>query len=40
MRFRAFRELVGPRILSRESVDYFRTSEHFSGRKKPKKNLN
>ena len=34
MRFRAFAERVGPRILSLESVDYFGTSEHFSGRKK------
>ena len=38
MRFRAFPERVGPRILSLESVDYFGTSEHFSGRKKQKKN--
>ena len=34
MRLRAFPERVGPRILSLESVDYFGTSEHFSGRKK------
>ena len=34
MRFRAFPERVGPRILSFESVEYFETSEHFSGRKK------
>ena len=34
----AFLEWVGPRILSLESVDYFRTSEYFSGQKK-KKNL-
>ena len=34
MRFRAFPDRVVPRILSLESVDYFRTSEHFSGRKK------
>ena len=33
-RCRAFPERVGPRILSLESVDYFGTSEHFSGRKK------
>ena len=32
MRFRAFPERVGPRILSLESVDFFETSEHFSGR--------
>ena len=30
----AFPERVGPRILSLESVDYFRTSDYFSGRKK------
>ena len=35
---RAFPEQVGPRILSL-SVDYFGTTDHFSGRKK-KKNLN
>ena len=29
---------VGPQILSLESIDYFGTSEHYSGRKK--KNLN
>ena len=45
MRFRAFAGRVGPRILSLESVDYFETSEHFSGRKKKttkknQKNLN
>ena len=39
IKFRAFPEQVGPRILSLESVDYFRTSEHYSGPKK-KKNLN
>ena len=39
MRFRAFRERVGPRILSVESLDYFGTSEHFSGRK-TRENLN
>ena len=32
-------ERVGPRILSLESVDYFGTSDYFSGRKK-KNNLN
>ena len=31
-------ERVGPRILSLESVDYFGTSDYFSGRKK-KNNL-
>ena len=35
---RAFPEQVGPRILSL-SVDYFGTTDHFSGRKK-KNNLN
>ena len=34
MRFRAFPERVGPRILSLESVDFFETSEHFNGREK------
>ena len=33
IKFRAFPERVGPRILSLESVDYFGTYEHFSGRK-------
>ena len=37
--YRAFPEQVGPRILSPESVDYFGTTDHFSGRKK-KNNLN
>ena len=37
--YRAFPERVGPRILSLESVDYFGTTDHFSGRKK-KNNLN
>ena len=37
--YRAFPERVGPRILSLESVDYFRTSDYLSGRKK-KNNLN
>ena len=34
--YRAFPEQVelGPRILSLESVDYFGTSDYFSGRKK------
>ena len=32
--YRAFPERVGPRILSLESVDYFETTDHFSGRKK------
>ena len=34
MRCRTFPEPVGPRILLLESVDYFRTSKHFNGRKK------
>ena len=34
MRFRAFPERVGPRILSLESVDFFETSEQFNGREK------
>ena len=34
MRFRTFPELVGPRILSLESVDYFATSEQKSVVKK------
>ena len=37
MRFRAFPERAGPRILSLESVDYFETSEHFSGSKNKNK---
>ena len=32
--YQAFLERVGPRILSLESVDYFGTTDHFSGRKK------
>ena len=36
--YRAFPERVGPRILSLESVDYFGTTDHFSGRKKKKEN--
>ena len=31
--YRAFPERVGPRILSLESVDYFGTTDHFSGQK-------
>ena len=31
--YRAFPERVGPRILLLESVDYFGTSDYFSGRK-------
>ena len=31
--YRAFPERFGQRILSLESVDYFGTIEHFSGRK-------
>ena len=37
--YRAFPERDGPRILSLESVDYFGTTDYFSGRKK-KNNLN
>ena len=37
--YRAFPERFGKRILSLESVDYFGTTGHFSGRKK-KNNLN
>ena len=36
---RAFPERVGPRILSLETVDYFGTTDPFSGRKKKKNNL-
>ena len=32
--YRAFLERFGPRILSLESVDYFGTTDHFSGQKK------
>ena len=39
IKFKAFPEQVSPRIVSLESIDYFGTSEHFSGRKKKKKNL-
>ena len=34
IKFRAFPKQVGPRILSLESVDYFGTSEHYSGKKR------
>ena len=45
LRFRAFPERVCPQIWSLESVDYFKESEHFGGRKqknktKKKKNEN
>ena len=33
IKFRAFQEQFGPRILSLESVDYLGTNEHYSGRK-------
>ena len=33
-RCRVFRERVGPQILSLENIDYFGTSEYFSGPKK------
>ena len=36
IKFRAFPEQVGSRILLLESVDYFGTSKHYSGRKKKK----
>ena len=32
--YRAFPKRFGPRTLSLESVDYFETTDHFSGRKK------
>ena len=32
--YQAFPERVGPRILSLKCVDYFGTTDHFSGRKK------
>ena len=35
--YQAFPERVGPRILSLESVDYFGTTDHVSGRKKKNK---
>ena len=38
--YRAFLERVSPRILSLERVDYFGTTDHFSGQKKKKINLN
>ena len=37
--YRDFPERVGPRTLSLERVDYFRTIDYFSGRKK-ENNLN
>ena len=37
LRFRAFPERVCPQIWSLESVDYFKESEHFGGRKKQNK---
>ena len=40
IKFRAFPKHVGPRILSPQSVDYFRTSEHYLVVKKKNKNLN
>ena len=40
IKFRAFPKNVGPRILSPQSVDYFRTSEHYLVVKKKNKNLN
>ena len=33
IKFTAFPEQLGPWIMSLESVDYFGTCEHFSGRK-------
>ena len=39
MRLRAIPERVGPRILSLENVDYFGTSEHYSGRKKKNRRM-
>ena len=38
MKFRTFPEQDGPQILSLESIDYFGTSEHFSGQKEKQKN--
>ena len=38
--YRAFPERVGPRILSLESVDYFRTSDYFSGQNKEQSSVN
>ena len=38
IKFRAFQEWVSPQILSLGSINYFGTTEHFSGQKK--KNLN
>ena len=37
IKFTAFSEWVGPRIMLLESVDYFGTRGHFSGWKKKKK---
>ena len=34
IKFRAFPQQVGPQILSHKSIDYFGTSEHYSGKKK------
>ena len=39
IKFRAFPEQVVSRILSLESVDYFGTSKHYSGRKKRRRIL-
>ena len=36
IKFTAFPEWVGPRIMSLESIDYFARCEHFSGGKKKK----
>ena len=38
--YRAFLELVAPRILPLESVNYFGTTDHFIGQKKKRKNQN
>ena len=40
MPYQAFPERVGPRILSLESVDYFRTSDYFSGQNKEQSSVN
>ena len=40
IKFRAFREHVGPRILLLESIDYFGASEHYWAVEKKKENLN
>ena len=34
IKFRAFPQQVGPQILSHESIDYFGTSGHYSGKKR------